>query len=115
MSALAGGFHLLTAFAHPGTTTRVSMAVMAGVCLPCAVHLWRGRAGVPTWSITVVMGGAMVLVHLLLAAAGHAHHATVAQLSWLTGSGVMIGLPTLFFLALSGAAYRSYQTVRLSS
>lgn len=112
VSALSGGTHLLTAVAHPGTV-RLLMFALTPVCLVCAVHLWRGGAGLATWCFALAMAGAMVLVHLLLMA-GHAHHPAPTQLSWLTDPGVLLGVPFAALLAVGGAGYRTYQAIRLS-
>jgi hypothetical protein len=113
-SALGGGAHLLTAWAHPGAAVRTLLVAMAAVCLPCAVHLWRGRAGVGTWCATVLMAAAMVLVHLVLVASGgRAHDTHGAASSWLTGPELMLGLPVVLLLAIGAAGYRSYRASRL--
>ncbi|MFW3168765.1 hypothetical protein [Geodermatophilus sp. CPCC 206100] len=113
-SALGGCAHLGTAWAHPGAAVRVLLVAMAAVCLPCAVHLWRGRAGAGTWCVTVLMAAAMVLVHLVLVASGgHGHH-DPGTVSWLVRPGFVLGLPVVLLVAIGGAGYRSYRASRLS-
>ena len=55
------------------------MLAMVGVCLPCAVHLWRGSR---EKALRQVMGCALVMtaVHavLLLGGSGHSHAGAVA-------------------------------------
>jgi len=73
----------LVAGNHHGVWLDLLMLAMVGVCLPCAVHIWReGRMG----SLRQVMGCAlaMTVLHAILllggasgaAASGHSHGAS---------------------------------------
>ena len=83
----------LAAGNHHGPWLNLLMLAMVGVCLPCAVHIWReGRVG----SLRQVMacGLAMTVLHsaLLLGgaagngAAGHSHGAAALPSEWAAGS-----------------------------
>ena len=84
----------LVAGSHHGPWLNLLMLAMVGVCLPCAVHIWRdGRAG----SLKQVMacGLAMAVLHAALllggaaagsGAAGHGHGAAALPAAGAAGS-----------------------------
>ncbi|MBT2552560.1 hypothetical protein J7I89_05920 [Arthrobacter sp. ISL-5] len=84
----------LVAGSHHGLWLNLLMLAMVGVCLPCAVHIWRdGRAG----SLRQVMacGLAMAVLHAALllggdaagsGAAGHSHGAAALPAAGAAGS-----------------------------
>jgi hypothetical protein len=88
VTAASGAVHLwLIAGNHHGPWLGIMMLAMAGVCLPCAVHLWRGSR---ERALRQVMGCALAMTALhavlLLAAPafagggvpGHTHSGAVA-------------------------------------
>ncbi|BCW73111.1 hypothetical protein [Arthrobacter sp. NicSoilB8] len=91
-----------------GTWLNLLMLAMVAVCLPCAVHIWRGRDCDPrrAGAVRRVMASALVMagVHavLLLGAggSGHAHHgatsgAAAAAGAAPSGSGALLAVIAL--------------------
>jgi hypothetical protein len=76
LSVLAHG-PLVYAGLRDGNLAVLGVALaMAAVCLPCAVHLWRGPTRV-TWCVTAGMTAVMLALHGSLTAVMHHNHGGV--------------------------------------
>ncbi|KRE53384.1 hypothetical protein ASG92_07620 [Arthrobacter sp. Soil736] len=110
----------LVACSHHGLWLNLLMLAMVGVCVPCAVHIWRdGRAG----SLRQVMacGLAMAVLHAALllggavagsGAAGHSHGAAALPAAGPAGSAAE-GLLAIVALEITTALLAATLLARL--
>jgi hypothetical protein len=114
------GHLCLVAGSHHGLWLNLLMLAMVGVCLPCAVHIWRdGRAG----SLQQVMacGLAMAVLHAALllggasagsGAGGHSHGAAALPAAGAAGSAAE-GLLAIVALEITTALLAATLLARL--
>lgn len=114
----------LVAGNHHGPWLGVVMLAMVGVCLPCAVHLWRGAGG---RSLRQVMGCALAMtaLHAVLLLGvpgagggppGHAHAGAARSAGAASGAGAAAdaaGLMAIIFLEITTAFLAATLLARL--
>ncbi|KQS69170.1 hypothetical protein [Modestobacter sp. Leaf380] len=90
----SAGVHL--ALAGSGDLSALAMALMALVCLPCSLHLWRAPTA-SVWGLTALVDLGMLAVHLpMVVGTGHAgmhgaHTAASGPSALVVGGLVLVG------------------------
>ena len=113
----------LAAVNHHGVWPGAVMLAMVGVCLPCAVHLWRGAG---ERSLRQVMGCALAMtaLHAVLllgvpaiagGVPGHAHAGAAAQLGGAGDASRAAGLMAVVGLEITTAFLAATLLARLRS